>query len=50
MALRAELAAIIATRSLCEWLPAFDAADCCVTPVLRPEEVREHPLFAESAG
>jgi crotonobetainyl-CoA:carnitine CoA-transferase CaiB-like acyl-CoA transferase len=46
LALRAELASIIAGRTLSEWQPAFDAADCCVTPVLRLDEARAHPLFA----
>jgi crotonobetainyl-CoA:carnitine CoA-transferase CaiB-like acyl-CoA transferase len=46
MALRDELASLIATRTLAQWMPAFDAADCCVTPVLRLDESRAHPLFA----
>jgi crotonobetainyl-CoA:carnitine CoA-transferase CaiB-like acyl-CoA transferase len=50
MALRAELAALIAGQTLAHWQPLFDAADCCVTPVLRPDEARAHPLFAIKAG
>lgn len=45
-ALRTELAALIAQRPLAHWVPLFDAADCCVTPVLRLEEVTAHPWFA----
>lgn len=37
-AVKAELAAIFATRSRDEWAALFAAADCCVTPVLTPEE------------
>ena len=48
MALRAELAALLATRPLSHWVPLFDAADCCVTPVLRLEEVSAHPWFAST--
>lgn len=35
---KAELAAIFATRSRDEWAALFAPADCCVTPVLSPEE------------
>jgi crotonobetainyl-CoA:carnitine CoA-transferase CaiB-like acyl-CoA transferase len=41
----AELAALIATRSMQEWLALTDPADCCVTPVLRLDEVRSHAWF-----
>ena len=47
MALRDELAAILASRPLAHWVPLFDAADCCVTPVLRADEARAHALFAD---
>lgn len=46
MALRAELAALFATQSMAYWAAVFDHVDCCVTPVLTPEEARDHPLFA----
>jgi len=45
MALRAELAAVIAAKPLAHWVPLFEAADCCVTPVLRLDEVPRHPWF-----
>jgi crotonobetainyl-CoA:carnitine CoA-transferase CaiB-like acyl-CoA transferase len=45
MALKAELAAIFATRTLAQWTDAFSNADCCVSPVLRTEEALAHPLF-----
>jgi crotonobetainyl-CoA:carnitine CoA-transferase CaiB-like acyl-CoA transferase len=46
LTLRAELGAVIAAHPLAHWMPLFDAADCCVTPVLRPNEVPQHPWFA----
>jgi alpha-methylacyl-CoA racemase len=45
MALREELAATIAKQPLAHWLACFESADCCVTPVLRLDEARQHPLF-----
>ena len=42
---RTELAALLATRSAAEWLALTDPADCCVTPVLRLDEVPAHPWF-----
>lgn len=36
--LRAELAAVFANRSRDAWATLFGAVDCCVTPVLTPEE------------
>jgi crotonobetainyl-CoA:carnitine CoA-transferase CaiB-like acyl-CoA transferase len=45
MAVKAELAAIFAARTLAQWTEAFAAADCCVSPVLRTEEALAHPLF-----
>jgi crotonobetainyl-CoA:carnitine CoA-transferase CaiB-like acyl-CoA transferase len=51
LALRSELAALIASQPLAHWEPLFEAADCCVTPVLRLEEVPQHPWFhGESAA
>lgn len=46
MALRAELAALFASQSQAHWLALLEPADCCVTPVLRLDEVRRHPIFA----
>ena len=37
-ALRAEMAALFATRPRDAWTAVFAAVDCCVTPVLTPEE------------
>jgi alpha-methylacyl-CoA racemase len=45
-ATRAELAALIATRSVDAWLALTDKVDCCVSPVLRLDEVESHPWFA----
>jgi crotonobetainyl-CoA:carnitine CoA-transferase CaiB-like acyl-CoA transferase len=33
----------IGEKALTEWVPVFDAVDCCVTPVLTPAEALEHP-------
>ena len=49
LALKAELDAIFATRTLNEWTDIFAASDCCVTPVLRTAEALEHPLFQARA-
>jgi len=49
LTLRAELAALIASHTLAHWMPLFEAADCCVTPVLRLDEVPQHPWFAGEA-
>lgn len=46
IALRAELAALFARQTMAHWASHFAAVDCCVTPVLTPEEAREHALFA----
>lgn len=46
MALRDAVARRLAERPLAAWLPLFDAADCCVTPVLGVDEAAAHPLFA----
>ena len=45
LALRAELAALLVREPLAHWVPRFEAADCCVTPVLRLDEVPRHPWF-----
>jgi len=35
---RAEVQRIFVQRSQADWVELFDGVDCCVTPVLRPEE------------
>jgi crotonobetainyl-CoA:carnitine CoA-transferase CaiB-like acyl-CoA transferase len=42
---RTAVAAMLATRTLADWLALTDPADCCVTPVLRLDEVEAHPWF-----
>jgi crotonobetainyl-CoA:carnitine CoA-transferase CaiB-like acyl-CoA transferase len=49
LGLRAQLAALIAAQPLSHWVPLFEVADCCVTPVLRPDEVPQHPWFSMSS-
>lgn len=44
--LRAELVAVFASETLAHWLALLEPADCCVTPVLRLDEARVHPMFA----
>jgi crotonobetainyl-CoA:carnitine CoA-transferase CaiB-like acyl-CoA transferase len=36
--LRSEIATLFATRNRDDWAEAFVAVDCCVTPILSPEE------------
>jgi alpha-methylacyl-CoA racemase len=43
MQMRAQLAALFETRPLAQWIEVLDPADCCVTPVLRLDEVPTHP-------
>jgi crotonobetainyl-CoA:carnitine CoA-transferase CaiB-like acyl-CoA transferase len=45
MAMRAELAALIAGQPLAHWVARFEAVDACVTPVLRLDESLGHPVF-----
>ena len=40
---REQLAALLRTRPMAEWAAIADPADCCVTPVLRLDEVHGHP-------
>ncbi len=40
---RAEIAAIIATRTRDEWLPILAQHDCCCEPVLELDELADHP-------
>lgn len=46
LALRGELAALFASEPLAHWWALLEPADCCVTPVLRLDEARAHPIFA----
>jgi alpha-methylacyl-CoA racemase len=46
MALRADVAQVFAAMPLAHWLALLEPVDCCVTPVLRLDETRQHPLFA----
>ncbi|MFT3666373.1 CaiB/BaiF CoA transferase family protein [Piscinibacter sp.] len=49
MALRAEVAALFATRPMAQWAELFDRVDACVTPVLRLDELERHPVHAARA-
>jgi len=40
--LRGDMAALFATRPRDDWAALFAAVDCCVTPVLSPEEALEN--------
>lgn len=44
-ALTGELAGLIATESLQTWIDRLELLDCCVSPVLTPEEAARHPMF-----
>jgi len=48
VALRAEVAVLVASRSLTDWTQRFESADACVTPVLTLDEAQTHPLFASA--
>lgn len=43
-AVKAQVAAIIKARTLAEWAEVFASVDACVSPVLRIDEVLDHPL------
>ncbi|MPW04635.1 CaiB/BaiF CoA transferase family protein [Paraburkholderia atlantica] len=45
LALIQEVAKLIATRTLGEWVESLESLDCCVSPVLTPAEAAQHPLF-----
>ncbi|MBX3607858.1 MAG: CoA transferase [Piscinibacter sp.] len=45
LALRSELADLLATRTMAEWADRLEPVDCCVTPVLRLDELAAHPLY-----
>lgn len=44
--LRAELAAIFATKTAAEWTAILGTHDCCVELVLELDELQQHPLHA----
>jgi alpha-methylacyl-CoA racemase len=46
MALRDQLAAVFKAQPLAHWVALFENVDCCVTPVLRLDEAKLHPLSA----
>ena len=46
IALRQEVAALVASRPLAYWAERFEQADACVTPALTLSEAQAHPLFA----
>jgi alpha-methylacyl-CoA racemase len=45
LALRDQVAAVFAAQTLAHWVALFETVDACVTPVLRLDEARRHPLF-----
>ncbi len=49
LALIQEVANVIATRTLGEWVELLESLDCCVSPVLTPAEAARHPLFNPQA-
>jgi crotonobetainyl-CoA:carnitine CoA-transferase CaiB-like acyl-CoA transferase len=44
-----DLAALIASRPLDEWVSLLEPLDCCVSPVLSAAEAAQHPLFNQDA-
>jgi len=44
-ALTAELANLVAQEPLQTWIDRLELLDCCVSPVLTPEEAARHPMF-----
>ncbi len=49
VALTQELARVIASRPLAEWVNLLEPLDCCVSPVLTAAEAAQHPLFNPNA-
>ena len=43
-AVREQIEALLKTRTLAEWTEVFSTVDACVSPVLRIDEVLQHPL------
>jgi crotonobetainyl-CoA:carnitine CoA-transferase CaiB-like acyl-CoA transferase len=50
MALTREMAEHIGTHRLKTWIELLEPRDCCVSPVLTPQEAREHMLFRMEAA
>jgi crotonobetainyl-CoA:carnitine CoA-transferase CaiB-like acyl-CoA transferase len=50
LALRGAVAAHLVRQPLAHWVQVLDAADCCVTPVLRLDEAMGHELFRAPPG
>ncbi len=50
LALRGEVAQLVATQTMAWWAERFEAADACVTPVLTLAEAQQHALFAGQAA
>ena len=48
-ALRAEVAKVFATQTMAHWTAAFEGVDACVTPVLRLDELAQHPVHSTAA-
>lgn len=46
LALREEVAALIASQTMAWWTDRFELADACVTPVLTLAEAQQHALFS----
>lgn len=49
MALRDEVAAVFATQPMAHWADRFETVDACVTPVLRLDELKDHPVHRAAA-
>ncbi|MFM0474476.1 CaiB/BaiF CoA-transferase family protein [Paraburkholderia strydomiana] len=49
VALTRELADVIGSRALDEWVALLEPLDCCVSPVLTAAEAAQHPLFNPQA-
>ncbi|MEY4766551.1 MAG: hypothetical protein RI907_3224 [Pseudomonadota bacterium] len=50
LALREEVAALIASLPLAVWAERFAQADACVTPVLTWQEAQQHPALSGNGG
>ncbi len=45
VSLTRDLGAVIASEPLQTWIDRLEVIDCCVSPVLKPGEAANHPLF-----
>jgi crotonobetainyl-CoA:carnitine CoA-transferase CaiB-like acyl-CoA transferase len=50
LALIKDVADLIASRPLEDWVRLLEPLDCCVSPVLTAAEAAQHPLFNPDAG